>query len=146
MALTLALFAIVQLLVPTVVREHFMTPVTTTVAFNEDAMSRSDIFTINDRGAMIIGYTMAGTWSLTDEAKVLNADGTPHTDQQAKACNKGSPAEDMACTAAQNLHFSYMYQPADRYWPFQWIELSMYLALTLLLAALGFLRIRHRTS
>ncbi|MCO6007020.1 ABC transporter permease [Actinoallomurus purpureus] len=146
MALTLAVFAIVQLLVPTVVREHLMAPVTTTVAFDEDAMSRSDAFGINDRGATIVGYTMAGTWSLTDDAKVLNADGTPYTLQQAKACEKGSQAENTACMAGQNLHFSYTYQPAGRYWPFQWIELSAYLGVTLLLAAFGFWWIRHRSS
>lgn len=146
MALTLAVFAIVQLLVPTVLRERLMAPVTTTVAFDEDAMSRSDTFGINDRGATIIGYTMAGTWSLTDDAKVLNADGTPYTLQQAKACEKSSQAENMACTAGQNLHFSYTYQPASRYWPFQWIELSAYLGVTLLLTAFGLWWIRHRSS
>ncbi|GAA0711124.1 ABC transporter permease subunit [Dactylosporangium roseum] len=145
MALTLAVFAIVQLFVPTVVREHLMVPMTTTVAFDEDAMSRSDTFGINDRGATIMGYTMAGTWSLTDEAKVVNADGTPYTLQQAKTCEKSSQAENMACMAGQNLHFSYTYQPADRYWPFQWIELSAYLGVTLLMAAFGFWWIRHRS-
>lgn len=146
MALTLTVFAIVQLLVPTMLREHLMAPVTTTVAFDEDAMSRSDTFGINDRGATIIGYTMAGTWSLTDDAEVLNADGTPYTLRQAKACEKSSQAETMACTAGQNLHFSYTYQPASRYWPFQWIELCAYLGVTLLLTAFGFWWIRHRSS
>ncbi|GAB3802480.1 hypothetical protein [Micromonospora zhanjiangensis] len=147
MALTLAVFTVVQLIVvPNVVRQHFMTPVTTTVAFDEDAMSRSDAFGINDHGAVILGYTMAGAWSLSEEAKVLNADGTPYTNQQAVACEKDRQAENMACIARQNLHFSYTYQPADRYWPFQWIELSMYLGVTLLLAAFGFWWIRHRSS
>ncbi|MFG2059474.1 ABC transporter permease subunit [Micromonospora sp. NPDC048930] len=146
MALTLAVFAVVQLIVPNVVREHLMTSVTSTVAFDEDAMSRSDAFGMNDRGATIVGYTMAGAWSLTDEAKVLNADGTPYTNRQAVACGKGLPAENMACMAGQNLHFSYTYQPANRYWPFQWIELSAYLGVTLLLAAFGFWWIRHRSS
>jgi ABC-2 family transporter protein len=146
MALTLTVFAAVQLIVPNVVREHLMAPVTTTVAFDEDAMSRSDFFGINDRGATIVGYTLPGTWSLTIDAQVLNADGTPYTNQQATACDKSSQAEETACTANQNLHFNYTYQPADRYWPFQWIELAAYLAVTLLLAAFGFWRIRHRSS
>jgi hypothetical protein len=147
MALTLAVFAVVQLIVvPNVLRQHLMTPVTSAVAFDEDAMSRSDTFGINDRGAVILGYTMPGAWSLSEEAQVLNADGTPYTQQQALACRTGLQPESMACIARQNLHFSYTYQPADRYWPFQWIELSMYIGITLLVAAFGFWWIRRRTS
>ncbi|MEO6081695.1 MAG: transmembrane transport protein [Umezawaea sp.] len=146
MALTLAVFTAIQLIVPTVVREHLMTPVTSTVVFDQDAMSRSDSFGVNDRGAVIIGYTKEGAWSLTDEAKVLNADGTPFTQQQSEACQKGGMAEHMACMTSQNLHFGYTYQPADRYWPFQWIELLVYLGVTLLLSAFGFWWIRHRSS
>jgi ABC-type transport system involved in multi-copper enzyme maturation permease subunit len=144
MALTLAVFAVVQLIVPAVVRAHLMTPVTSTVAFDEDAMSRSDSFGLGEQGAMIIGYTRAGAWSMTSEAAVLNADGTPFTIQQGLTCQKAAPAENMACMADQNLHFSYTYQPANRYWPFQWIELAAYLGLTLLLAAISLWWIRSR--
>jgi len=145
MALTLAVFATVQLIVlPNVVRPHLITPVTSTVAFDEDALSRSDSFGINDRGAVILGYTMPGAWSLSEQATVRNADGTPYTSQQALACQRGLPPENIACITRQNLHFSHTYQPADRYWPFQWIELSMYLGGALLLAALGLLWIRLR--
>ncbi len=34
------------------------------------------------------------------------------------------------------------YQPASRYWAFQWTETAIYLAVALLLAGLCFLRIR----
>lgn len=145
MAVTLAAFAVIQLVVPTMARAHLMAPVTTSVAFDEETMSRSDMFAVNDRGAMIIGYTMPGTWALTDEAKVFNADGTAYTEQQSKECDKGSPPANRACMAGQHLHFAYTYQPAGRYWPFQWIELSAYLAVTVALAALGFWWVRRRS-
>ena len=38
------------------------------------------------------------------------------------------------------------YQPASRYWAFQWIETAIYLALALILAGLCFLRIRPGRS
>ena len=38
------------------------------------------------------------------------------------------------------------YQPANRYWAFQWYETAIYLALALFLAALCFLRIRPGRS
>jgi hypothetical protein len=52
----------------------------------------------------------------------------------------------MECTARLNLHFSYTYQPADRYWQFQWIELSAFLGLTMLLTGFGFWRIRNYSN
>lgn len=87
-----------------------------------------------------------GAWSLTSESQAFNADGTPYTAQQADECHGGSPQAGMACIARQNLHFSYTHQPADRYWRFQWIELSVFLGLTLLLTRFGFWRVRTYSS
>ncbi|MET0136274.1 MAG: hypothetical protein ABW215_22040 [Kibdelosporangium sp.] len=84
--------------------------------------------------------------SLTTSNQVFNADGTPYTTEQADQCRQRDPQAGMACTARQNLHFSYTYQPADRYWRFQWIELSAFLGLTLLLAGFGLRRIRAYSS
>ncbi|MET0136275.1 MAG: hypothetical protein ABW215_22045 [Kibdelosporangium sp.] len=60
MALTLALFAVIQVLMPTVLRQHLMTPVTSTVALDDDAISRADFLGFNESGAEIGGYTMPG--------------------------------------------------------------------------------------
>jgi ABC-type transport system involved in multi-copper enzyme maturation permease subunit len=146
MALTLAVFAAIQVFVPTMLRAHLMPPVTSTVPLDADALARSNGFGVGPDGAQIDGYTKPGTWTLTTRAKVLNPDGTRYTSKQFATCIKGDPKEDQACLATQNLHFSLTYQPASRYWPFQWIELSAYLGLTLLLSAFGLLWIRHRSS
>ncbi|SHN13081.1 ABC transporter permease subunit [Cryptosporangium aurantiacum] len=142
MALTLVLFAVIQVVMPTALRQHLMTPVTSTVKLDAEAMSRADFMGINARGAQIDGYTMPGAWSLTSSSQVFNADGTPYTLEQSEQCDQSDPQEGMACTARQNLHFSYEYQPADRYWRFQWIELSVFLALSLSLTGFGLWRIR----
>lgn len=49
------------------------------------------------------------------------------------------------CLAPDNLHVDYTYQPARNYWPLQWIETGIYLALAALLGSASFWRIRrHR--
>jgi hypothetical protein len=146
MALTLALFAVIQVLMPTALRQHLMTPVTSTVKLDAEAISRADFMGFNERGAEIDGYTMPGAWSLTSSSQVFNADGTPYTTEQAEQCRQSDPQARMSCTAQQNLHFSYTYQPADRYWRFQWIELSAFLGLALLLTGFGLWRIRTYSS
>ena len=146
MALTLALFAVVQVLMPIALREQLMTPVTSTVKLGVEAISRADFIGITASGARIDGYTMPGAWSLTASSQIFHADGTPYTAKQSEQCQQSDPQAQMECTARQNLHFSYVYQPADRYWRFQWIELSAFLGLTLVLTGFGFWRIRTYSS
>ena len=38
------------------------------------------------------------------------------------------------------------YQPASRYWPFQWTETAIYLALALALAGYCFRQLNHRLT
>ncbi|NUO59216.1 MAG: ABC transporter permease subunit, partial [Hamadaea sp.] len=146
MALTLAVFAVVQIVLPITVRQHLMTPVTTTVRLDLEAMGRSDFMGVGPDGARIDGYTMPGAWSLTTTSKLYNADGTPYTAAQTEQCHGSNQREDMACTAAQNIHFSYTYHPADRYWRFQWTELAVFGGLSLMLAGFCLLRIRRYSS
>jgi len=146
MALTLALFAVIQVLMPTAFRQHLMTPVTSTVKLDAEAISRAEFMGFNESGAEIGGYTMPGAWSLTSNSQVFNADGTPYTTEQAEQCRQSDPRARMSCTDRQNVHFSYTYQPADRYWRFQWIELSAFLGLALLLTGFGLWRIRTYSS
>jgi len=147
MAITLGVFAVLQIAVPTVIRSHIMPPISSTVQFSADAMQHAQGFGISpDRGASVRGYVMPGTWPMQSLSRVYNADGTPYTATQARQCVAGDFDKDMECMQRQNLHFSYRYHPGSRYWPFQWIELSAYVVLALLLAAFTFRRIRHRTD
>ena len=49
-----------------------------------------------------------------------------------------------AWSATQHLRRQISYQPASRYWAFQWYETAIYLALALALAGLCVWQIRHR--
>jgi hypothetical protein len=146
MAITLAVFAALQIAVPHGIRQHLRSPVTSTVAVDAMVLENIDGLGIRrDEGGEIDGYAAPGVWSLSHRMRLYNADGTPYTAEDAKPCmGAGSFEESKACTSRQNLHFSYVYQPADRYWPFQWTELAAFLLLTMLLTGLGFLWIRRR--
>ena len=50
------------------------------------------------------------------------------------------------CLASQGIREAITYQPASRYWPFQWTETAIYLALALALAGYCFRRLNHRLS
>lgn len=56
-------------------------------------------------------------------------------------CSTGDRNRDDACYTAQRAHFLVKYQPADRYWTFQWLELLMYLLLAAALATFALWRI-----
>lgn len=55
-----------------------------------------------------------------------------------------SQAVQQACVASFHLHQVTTYQPASRYWTFQWIELGLFIVLALLLAAASTWWVRRR--
>jgi ABC-type transport system involved in multi-copper enzyme maturation permease subunit len=147
MAITLAVFAALQLLIPTVVRENLMPPVTDNVAVTTAVLNSGVGIHLNDNNTFDIqGYVADGAWSLGFSSPLYKADGSRYLSQDAQPCLiPGDKDKSDACTAAQNLHFKYTYQPGSRYWTFQWIELSMFVALSLALAVFGFIWLRRRT-
>ena len=50
------------------------------------------------------------------------------------------------CLTSQGIREAITYQPASRYWPFQWTETAIYLALALALAGYCFRQLNHRRS
>lgn len=57
-----------------------------------------------------------------------------------------SQAVQQACISRFHLYQIVTYQPASRYWTFQWMELGMFVVLALLLAAAGTWWVRRRIS
>lgn len=145
MAITLIVFAALQLLIPTVVRQNLMPPVTETVAVDTSVLSSGVGVNLKEDNTFDIqGYTAGGDWSLEFSSPLLKADGSPYTGEDGRPCLLDGPEASNACIAAQNLHFEYTHHPSSRYWTFQWIELSMFLALSLLLTGFGFFWLRRR--
>ncbi len=52
----------------------------------------------------------------------------------------------LSCLNAHGFRQYMTYQPASRYWPFQFIEIGIYLALTVALIAATFAILRRRDA
>ncbi|WP_411080681.1 ABC transporter permease subunit [Streptomyces sp. cmx-18-6] len=144
MAATLALFIAVQVLVPYVLRPHYMTPERTDVALSSLAApsSASDAGGVwgarqimltgdGDTAQLKVGLARAGAWVTSGDVPVRDAAGQEVRGAEGCALREVEP---MGCFAESDLHVEVAYQPADRYWAFQWIETGVFLALSGLLA------------
>ncbi|MGW1996349.1 hypothetical protein [Embleya sp. NPDC001921] len=156
MAVTLVLFALVQVVMP-YVRPHMLPAKEAAVAVNGTTLPRVSSFILDgDAGGpdervstgatlRIEDYRMPGAWVLTGSTKIRTADGKPATTgPEVQSClepAKSGLAESGECLAAQNLHFDVKYQPAGRYWTFQWAETAIFLGGALLLAGFALWRI-----
>jgi len=139
MAITLAVFAALQILMPTVIRGHLQPPVNRSVAF--EAADSHGLWLNRDGKTSVPGYDVPGAWVLTANPALRGADGELAPESLTKACFTGEPDEAKQCLEALNLHTELSYQPADRYWTFQWLEFGIYLLLAGLLAGFAFWRI-----
>jgi hypothetical protein len=90
---------------------------------------------------------MPGDWVLSSQ--VITPAGRPASSEPATRACTGATSTTKACDAyLESLHprQTVTYQPASRYWAFQWSGTAIYLALALLLAGLCFPRIRPGRS
>jgi ABC-type transport system involved in multi-copper enzyme maturation permease subunit len=147
MAVTLVIFAAVQILMPTFVRPHLIPPVQATAPFNANTASEV-VMTQNGNGPttmMLKGnFSLPGAWILSNQTITRSGrvfDGPPE-----RACTSSSaPIQD--CNNWLNtLHLRQLvsYQPASRFWPLQFAETGVYLVLAAGLGALCTWQIRRR--
>ena len=131
MALTLAVFAFVQIAWPNWVRPHLITPVRATAPLSigrldEVMISNGSTITVQDSA------TKPGAWIISNVS--VKPDGRVFTGPVPSACqNRGI----QACNAAiGRLHLRQVvsYQPASRFWELQWVETGVFLALAVVLA------------
>lgn len=146
MAITIAAFVLLQLVVPGYLRAHYEPPVTRTVQLTPEVFGRIDGIGGGPDGVEVRGYAPSGSWALTPESPLLTASGKAVTQQQIRACLSSDPRADQACMTRMDLHFTISYHPADRYWRFQMIETGGYLALAALLTGFLYWRIPRGVS
>ncbi|MDA0635529.1 ABC transporter permease [Nonomuraea sp. MCN248] len=159
MALTLALFAVVQLAMPLLVRPHLMPPVTSTFELGEANVG--GIGVERDEGQTLhIVLKQAvpghpGAWVLSSElvdpsGRAVGGDGEPGGITMSTTSGPCAPSGGMEMCLAEVNRLGYRqraaFQPLDRFWPFQWIETGIYAVLTACLTWLCFWWIRRRVS
>ncbi|MFI6510864.1 ABC transporter permease [Streptosporangium sp. NPDC050855] len=161
MALTLAVFAVIQLAVPLLVRPHLMPPVTGTFEISE--ANTDGIGISGETGsahimlrAAVPGHT--GAWALSHELldpsgrtiAGIGQEGTVKISTTSGPCAPMAGPPKMGACLAEISGLGYRqrvtYHPLERFWPFQWIETGIYALLTAVLTWLSFRWIRRRLS
>jgi hypothetical protein len=148
MAVTLAIFAVLQLAMPLWIRPHLFSPDHATITI----MSTRDItFETGSQGAFAITTgglaSQPGAWVISSGA--VNAAGHPVGTSPAAclpAVVTGNGNSGLNCLASHGIRIAVTYQPASRYWAFQWTETAIFLALALALAGCCFWRLQRRRS
>ncbi|GAB3151654.1 ABC transporter permease [Microbispora hainanensis] len=165
MAVTLVLFAAVQIVMPLAVRPHLLPPVGASFALgpeNVDSFGKAgdqefphltlESAIPGDTGAWVLSSRLtdpsgrvAGGEGLPATVRVSTTSGPCGPSQQSREPGKGFES----CIAEINrlgYRQEAVYQPFERFWPFQWIETGIYALLTAGLAGLCFRWIRRRLS
>jgi hypothetical protein len=159
MAVTLAVFVGVQLFMPSVVRANLLP--STTVDFRIDKSSANaftGVFTTG--GGNEIHFSLPvphGAWVISAPPVEDSANRVVHAYTHLKclfpspsgAPSKGggpSAGQAAGCLARYDLHQSVTYQPASHYWPLQWYETGIFLALAAALSGSCFWTIRRRQN
>ena len=149
MAVTLAIFAAVQIATPLWIRPNLF-------AARHTVVSVTSLSTISlQQGGLNGGSFNLGAEDLPGQPGALilssgavNAAGQP-TSTTPGACTTPSVQNGPGffdCLASHGIREAISYQPASRYWAFQWTETAIYLVLALALAGYCFPRLNRRLS
>ncbi len=137
MAVTLAIFAAAQIAMPLWVRPHVIPPDRTIATIASAQLNFGNL-------TATVVPRQPGAWIISSSA--INAAGR-QTGTVPAACMGspgGKPPDPGSCMDSRGFHEVITYQPASRYWPFQWIETGIFLALALALAGFCFWRLDRR--
>jgi hypothetical protein len=142
MAVTLAIFAAAQVVMPLWVRPHLIPP---------DRMITSIEAAELDYGNLTATVVpgQPGAWMLSSAA--INAAGQPVSTLPAACGGNLNPYAKAAgnsgqCLESRGYRETITYEPASRYWPLQLIETGIFLALALALTGFCFWRLGRRRT
>jgi hypothetical protein len=153
MAVTVVAFAVIQVLVPNLVRPHLLPPAHVTAPLNVQTAS----FQLTDTVGSPVGeievtqnFSKPGAWVLSNI--IITSSGAGLT-VPPLACTFGAAGPGLAglrdcksALAAMHLRQSVTYQPASRFWPLQWAETGVYLVLAAGLGSICVWQVRRRRT
>jgi hypothetical protein len=160
MAVTLALYAAVQIVVPIWVRPHLVPPVSSSVAFSRSTFDGLSL-DASGQDSLSVHTADRGDWILVNETVGPNGrvsalpqwfrDCVPGPPAPAPAsgtehARAGSIDDCLARLTQAGYRQRVVYQPADRFWPLQWAETALYAAGSVALAAGCFWWVRRRLT
>ncbi len=143
MAATLAVYAGVQIAVPLWIRPHLIAPLRNSSPLDPAGISG---LTMGSGGRMSVfpGVDLPGAWVISNQA--ITPAGHVFTGPATAACESAaaSPQDCLASLGRLHLRQRVIYQPAGRFWAFQWYETGIFLVLALALAGSCIWWIRRR--
>ena len=143
MAVTLAVFAGVQAAMALWVRAHLITPLRSSIPFNPANLTELSV-TNNGKISLLAQVDRPGAWILSNQT--VTAAGHPFTGPAPAACVTAGGSFQSCQRALVPLHLRQLvtYEPASRYWAFQWTETALFLALAVVLAGFCYWWVRRR--
>lgn len=156
MAITLAVFVAVQIAMPLLVRPHLLPPTRASVEISEANLDF--LGAPQAGGGLDVGVASnspdPGGWVLSSRL-VDPSGGTVHggtgVSTSSGPCSpqetrpETGPTQCLAEINRLGYRQAITYQPASRFWPFQWIETGIYTGLAFGLAGFCFWRLRRRS-
>ena len=160
LAVTLALYAAVQVVVPIWVRPHLLPPVSSTIAVSHATF---DGLSLDGAGQNQVSVHTGnrGDWVLVNETvgrdgrpsalpawfrDCVPAPSAPTAGTGTEHAAAGSIDDCLARLTQAGYRQRVVYQAADRFWPLQWVETALYLAASVVLAAGCFWWVRRRLT
>jgi hypothetical protein len=128
MATTVGGFVAVRFVVELFARHHYMSPVVRLIGLGQA------------REALPPGSLMQSTDLVRNGEVVTGPVEVP------AGCGAGSREAMNACMDAQGYRLRQVYQPASRYWTFQWIEFGIFAGLAVLLVVVAVVVLRRRDA
>jgi hypothetical protein len=159
MAVTLGIFAVLQVLVPLTVRPHLIPPVQTTSAISAVQLGNNQVFPVGthpgppdynvgpDGSFSPLVYGISGQpGAMILGSRLIDAAGQTVTTPPSACVHQfgDDTATDVSCLAGHGMKIVVSYQPTSRYWALQSAETGLYLVLAASLGGLCYSAVRRR--